>query len=493
MKDHLLKKIDTMDIIALGLCLFAISFWSILLSYKFFHFGYYDWDLALFAQAMWGLCHGSSYVSLFDANIFSNHANLIAYVILPVYTVFQHPLTLIFLKVISYTTAAYVLYLLAKEKLSANVGILLLWLYLTYTPNVFGLLYEFDFESLAPAFLMLILYFYVKERWWGFLICAVLLILIKENLPLIILAFSIHGLFTKKDKLRWGIIPGILALISFYLLVFVFIPRMSGLPIGRPQPYYVGQDYKDLGGSVGGVLFTMILHPVKTLHYLLTPVNLSFLVAIFNPIMYLPLGAPGVLFLVSPIFLQHLLSASQTEHNIRYFYVMTMAPFLFLATIETLKYFYKNIHQGYRLTLFLLFFISLLTLTVNFDVFKKRFLMIESWNETKGMTSDRWKLVQLIPKEASVVASFSFLAQLSQRRNLYPFYKIYDFRYQNEHYHYKLPSDVQYALIDIHDPWLLIEDKYDSAKERAIKFLTTPDWKILKRYDRYILYKRKVL
>ena len=493
MKGPLLKKIDPMDTMALGLCLFSFSFWIILLSYKFFHFGYYDWDLALFAQAMWGLCHGSSYVSLFDANIFSNHANLIAYVILPVYLIFQHPLTLVFLKVISYVTAAFILYKLAKDKLSPKVAFLILWLYLTYTPNIFGLLYEFDFESLAPAFLMLILYFYLKERWWGFLICSVFIILIKENLPLIILAFSIHGFFTKKDKLLWAIIPGILSVISFYLLVFVFIPRMSGLHIGQPQPYYIGQDYKDFGGSVGGVLSTMIFHPVKTLRYLLTQVNLSFLVAIFNPIMYLPLGAPGVLFLVSPIFLQHLLSASQTEHNIRYFYVMTMAPFLFLATIETLRYFYKNVQKGYRLTLFLLFFISFLTLTVNFDVFKKRFLMIESWNETEVITNDRWGLIQLIPKEASVVASFSFLAQLSQRSNLYPFYKIYDLKYQNKYYHYKLPSDVQYALIDIQDPWLLIEDKYDSAKERARKFLTAPDWKILKRYGRYVLYKRKVI
>ena len=493
MKISLLKKIDLMDTMALGLCLFAFSFWVILLSYKFFHFGYYDWDLALFSQAMWGLCHGSSYVSLFDANIFSNHANLIAYVILPIYIIFQHPLTLVFLKVISYITAAFILYVLAKEKLNAKSAILLLWLYLTYAPNVFGVLYEFDFESLAPAFLMLILYFYIKERWWEFLICAVILIMIKENLPLIILAFSIHGAFTKKDKLRWSIVPGILALISFCLLVFVFIPRMSGLPIGQPQPYYIGQDYQDFGGSLVGILFNVIFHPIKTLHYLLTPLNFSFLAAIFNPMMYLPLGAPGVLFLVSPIFLQHLLSASLTEHNIRYFYVMTMAPFIFLATIETLKYFYKNKQKGYQLILFLLLFISFLALIINFDVFKKRFLMIESWNETKQMINDRWELVQSIPKNASVVASFSFLAQLSRRDNLYPFFKIYDSNYQNEFYHYKLPADVQYALIDIRDPWLLKEDEYDVAKQRAKNFLITPDWRILKRYDRYVLYKRNVI
>ena len=58
---------------------------------------------------------------------------------------------------------------------------------------------------------------------------------------------------------------------------------------------------------------------------------------------------------------------------------------------------------------------------------------------------------------------------------------------------YQLPPNVQYALIDIRDPWLLEEDDYEIAKARAQKFLTSGDWIILKRHGRYILYKRKVV
>jgi len=480
-----------MDMLALGLCLFAFFFWAFLLSYKFFHFGYYDWDLAFFAQGMWSLCHGSGYVSLFDANIFSNHANLIAYFIVPLYKIFPHPLTLVFLKITSYITASFVLYVLAKERLGSAAAILLLWLYLSYAPNVFALLYEFDFENLAPAFLMLSIYFYMKDRWLGFLICAAVLILIKENLPLIILAFSIHALFVKKDKIRFGVIPGILALVSFYLLIFVFMPHISGKPSTGEPLYYIGNNYKNLGGSVGGVFSAFILHPFKTCHYLMTPVNLSFLIAIFNPLMYLPLGAPGILFLISPIFLQHLLSSSLTEHNIRYAYVMTMAPFLFLATIVTLKFFSQSTRSGYRLTLFLLFCVSFVTLFVNFDVFQKRFLMTETVNQSQEVIRQRWELVHLVPPDASVVASFSFLTQLSQRRNLYAFYKLYDPHYQSRQWSYVLPSRVQYALIDISDPWYLEEGVV--AQQRAKKFLNSGGWFILKRYGRYILFKRTVI
>ena len=492
MKVFPFKDKDRMDMMALGLCLFALSFWVILLSYKFFHFGYNDWDFAFFSQGMWNLSHGSMYVSLFNANIFSNHANLIAYLILPIYKIFPHPLTLIFLKVISYLMAAVILYILAKEKLDPLSAILLLWLYLSYPPNMFGLLYEFDFESLAPGVLMLILYFYVKDRWLEFLIGAVVLILIKENLPLIILAFSIHALFVKKDKIRWVIIPGILALTSFYLLIFIFIPYISGLPLGREMPYYyIGQNYKALGGSLVGILSSVIFHPVKIWSCMMTRLNLNFFVAIFNPLMYLPIGAPGILFLVSPIFLQHLLSASPTEHDIRFFYVMTIAPVLFLATIETLTFFNKNLNKTHRLVLFLLLLINIVILSVNFHTFKIRILMTDSLHETNERVNDRWELVRLIPPDASVVASFSFLTQLSQRNNLDAFYKIYSLKYQNDEFSYRLPFYAQYALIDINDPWFFTESDYKLTLARAKKFLLSGDWIVLKRYGRYILYKRK--
>ena len=114
-------------------------------------------------------------------------------------------------------------------------------------------------------------------------------------------------------------------------------------------------------------------------------------------------------------------------------------------------------------------------------------------NETKENVRERWKLIRLVPQDASVVASFPFLTPLSQRKNLYAFYKIYDPKYQNARYSYQLPADVQYALIDTRDPWFLQEGNFKLANERAKNFLNSGHWVILKGYERYVLYKRKVI
>jgi len=491
-KDVLFKNLDLTDRVAIWLCLLAFSFWVYLLNYKFFHFGYYDWDLAFFAQGMWNLSHGSGYVSLFDVQLLANHANLIAFFVIPLYKIFPHPLTLVFLKVASYVTAAFVLYLLTKEKLGGTIAVLFLLFYLFYAPNIIGMLYEFDFESLAPAFLMLIFYFYVKDRWLGFMICAGILFLIKENLPLIVLAFSIHGLFTKKDKIRFGVIPGILSLASFFLLVFVFIPRMSGGAIGDGHSYYIGHNYQGLGGSVGGVLSSIIFHPIKIWQYILTSQNINFLVAIFAPFLTLPLFTPGILFLISPILLQHLLSSGVQEHSIRFAYVLTIAPFLFLATIGTLKVFYEKSRKVYNSILILLVFFNIVYFFLNVSEMKQRFMLIQDRDQTQEMVFDRWELVQMVPPDASVVASFSFLAPLSQRKNLYAFHKIYDPSYQNDQYSYVLPSKVQYALIDFNDPWLLYDLKVYPVftKNRLSNFFIQNKWIVKRRYGKIILFER---
>ncbi|MDE2223059.1 MAG: DUF2079 domain-containing protein [Candidatus Omnitrophica bacterium] len=473
------------------LSLAAFCFWAAILSYKFFHFGYYDWDLAYFSQAMWDLAHGSTHVSLFDCEFFANHANIIACLLVPFYNFFAHPLVLVFLKTASYAGASFVLYLLVKEKLGGPAAFLFLWLYLIYPANVFGLTYEFDFESLSPVFLVLAYYFYTKERWAGFMICSAVLVLIKENLPLVVLAFSIHGFFTKKDKLRWGLIPFVFALASFYILVFVFMPLMAGRPPGSLHPYYIVHDYGAWGGSFQGILLSILTHPIKMWQGLTTPLNLSWLSAIFGPFAYIPYLAPGTLFLISPIILQHLLSAAPQEHYIKFAYVMPIAPFIFLAAAQVLGYFGNKTAR--LILLCLIMVLNLITFNIAAVHLKVRYMDRYMLQESSIMTRHRQELVDMIPKNAAVVATTVFLAPLSQRRELYAFFKIFERSYQTKAWSFQLPQSVQYALIDFHDPLLLYNLTYhhDFTMEHLKSFFRSAHWVVLRKYGHVVLYKRK--
>src|SRR3989344_6983069 len=247
------------DFLAYSLFFLALAGWTWFILLKYLRFEYWDWDLAFFSQATWNIMHGSQYSSLFYVNFFGNHANLIVYLILPFYAIFSHPLTLVFLKIASYLTGALILYHPAKEKLTAIPAVIIMLCYITYPPNLHAMNYEFDFETLSPLFLFLLYYFFVKNKFWPFLITSLTTILIKENMPLIIIAFGIYALFSKKkDKLRWAVIPFLLGAIGLYFLTAIFIPSMT-----NSTSYYYLTNYHDLGNTPFEILFTLITQPAK--------------------------------------------------------------------------------------------------------------------------------------------------------------------------------------------------------------------------------------
>ena len=81
---------------------------------KYRAFGYFDWDLASDAVVLWNSVHGKMlYYPFLEQSIFGAHLYMIIFLLLPIYAVFQSPLTLLFLQSAFLGLAAFPLYLLA--------------------------------------------------------------------------------------------------------------------------------------------------------------------------------------------------------------------------------------------------------------------------------------------------------------------------------------------------------------------------------------------
>lgn len=480
-----LLKIDRSDLLALGLLTGTFLAWAFLLVKKYFTFGYFDWDFAFFHQATWNILHGSSYSSLFDTNFFGNHSNLIVFFCLPLYALVQHPLTLVFLKLISYIFAAYILYKLGKESIGTTGAAILMAVYLAYPPNIFGLIYEFDFESLSPAFLFLLFYFYSKKYWKAFLGTALLTILVKENMPLIIITFGIYALFSRgRSKWLWGVVPFILGMISFYFLTYIFIPHFT-----QSNIYPYAGHYQQFGQSPFGIILSLIMNPLQMKRHLFTPVNLKFLFDLLSPIIFLPCLSPHILFLGLPILLQHLLSSSGTEHVIYYQYGLSLAPFFFLGALKTLSF------LRYRVkAFFYLFVLSLMLMTTFLSLQDNRLNMVRRLNiHQSAQNRLYWQMVKAIPKDAAVMATFNFLPELSSRRELYSFHKTFFYLYQDKKNPFITPDHVSYAMIDFDEPWLNY-GFYVSPQETAEKIRKSffnREWKVKQAVEEVVLFSKE--
>ncbi len=450
---------------------FAAAFFGMaagVLFYKYQHFGYCDWDLAFFSQAMWNLCHGSQYSSIGDFNFFGDHAYLISFFNLPFFFIFPHPLTLVFLKLVAFVASALIFYRIIKEDLGPDCALALMGLYLFFPPNIFALLYDFNTESFAPVFLFLMFHYFRKQQYRPFIIASFFLILIKENMALITAAFGVYALFSRQhtDKIRWGVVPLILSLIIFYVLVAYFIPAFVSTGVYR----FFGR-YSYLKNGIG---------PLWDL--LWSPVNIRWIGELFGPYLVPAFFSINILFLGAPVFIQHALSLHGPEHSIFYHYGPTMAVFIFLALARTLvlvrSKFNRYIFNGILTLMIILGLFNLVGHVENMSV------RID--HHPDGLMEARWSLVQSIPPQAGVVATFDFLAELSRRPNLYAFHKIYDM--ENP---LVVPADVQYALIDFQDPWLekALLQHPEAVTGSVYRFLE--DWKEERRAGSTVLYRRK--
>jgi uncharacterized membrane protein len=469
---------------ALILVVCAFFIWLAILLRKHFVFGYDDWDLAFFTQAMWQLSHGKQFISLFDMNFFGNHANFFSFLILPVFALFPHSFTLVAVKLLFFCFGAFIFYLLAKDTLSKPLALLMLFLYFIYPANIFAVAYEFDFETLAVPFLFLLVYFFRKDNWRRFMITSAVMITIKENMPLVIMAFGIYGLFSKgKNKVKWGLIVILLGGAAFYFLTVKIIPFFS-----QQSTHGYVAIYKGLGATVPQILLSIIFNPLKVISLLVTPANLIFLLKLFSPLMFVPLFSPHILFLASPILLQHLLSNVGPAKTIYFQYVSTIAPFIFLAFVSALAYLKTRIRpRTFHALIFIVVYLTVLSVSL-----EKKYILRRTGAQIDNSHFSRRAVVERIPKKAAIVSTFAFLAELATRPELYSFHKIYFEGFQNSPAPYVLPEHVQYALIDFEETW--ITERSDSAPHKmagTLRQFLNRGWSVIYAIDNVVLFQRQ--
>ncbi len=455
------------DRIALLTCLIFFIAWSYALSFKYFHFGYYDWDFALYSQTMWGLTHGTIYTSLFETTFLSNHAQYIAFLLTPIYFFAQHPLTLLVLKVFALSLSGFLLYRIGRKWIGEAGAFILMLLFLFYPANIFMLLFEFDFENLAPALILLMFYFFVRNRLVPFLLTTLLAALIKENISLIPIMFGLYALFTKRqNKILWSVIPILIGGGIFYISMYHVMPHFRLQEGIGSANQYLGL-YSKLGTSVCDIVKNSIADPGKFISIIWTPENFSYLQDLIGPLNILPLLSPHMLFLGAPIFLQTLLASPGGMHTIYYHYAATLVPFIFLATLCTFRWAKQSMRPlAYQI---LLGIAVIGVLAHNFGHEGNYTYRIKAWADY--LDPVREEMLIQVPFQDGVIATFDFLAPLSQRKLVYAFYNIVrGFNVFSGENPYTPPEDIQHALIDWQDPWLWGEvfSTRNAAKQHEI-------------------------
>lgn len=469
--------------IILSVLIFGYVFYFCLISViKFNAYDFYDFDLAAHALSMWNITHGSIFNSILGIPFLGNHLNLILFLLAPVYFIFQHPFTLLFIQTLLLGLGAVPIYLLAKRVLNEKWALVLAFAYLFYPALAYTNLFEFHPPALAVFFILFAIYFYELGCFYRFLLFSLLAMACQENIPLAIIMFGFLSILRRKG-LKWIIVPILLGLVYF----------VSGLLLmgdfNNNTVQFVSL-YQWMGSSVLDILVNLLKHPVFFIKVLFRKECLLYLVQIFLPVMFIPLFNPLLLLPALPFFFQHMLSARPSDISIHYHYAAEIIPFIFMSLIYGVKFLIQH-RLVLNQKLFKIAFLCLV-LSVNF-IYGPHFVIFKSvWTHCKSDYLDKFKdiLVKKIPKNAAVVATFEFLPHLTQRQYLYSFHHVYMGFHTLSDKPYFLPIHTEYALLDFNDRLTFLGFYTPAGYKNIQNFILNGDWQVIDFMESLVLFKK---
>lgn len=299
-----------------------------------------SFDLAIFDNLMWNLVHGGPFFKSApelgpQGSHFGIHANLLAYLLAPVYAIAPRAETLLTIQASLLGGAAIPLYLFASRHVARWQACLLAYCYLLYPPLHGANLYDFHFLKLSPFFIWLCAYLFESRRDWLAAVVAVLALTVREDVAVGMVVVGVY-LLVAVERPRAGLVLAAVSAAWLASMRFWLMPMMG---IGRS---FV-ERYRDLlpaqESGIADLVLTVLTNPALTLSTMLTLDKLIYVLQIMAPLAFLPLFRPIGLLLVIPGVVFTLLSTGYAPLvQISFQYTAHWTPFVFVAATLGLAY-----------------------------------------------------------------------------------------------------------------------------------------------------------
>ena len=314
-------------VVAVGMLVYAALF-SFITVTRHLTFRTHALDLGYYVQLTWNLARGAGpYVSLPEMHAWGDHFSPILYLLVPLFRVAPGPVVLLVFQSAALALGALAVFGIAARRLGDERPAAVFAVLYLLNPSLQGInVRDFHTAALAIPLLLAAIYFAEAERPWLFTVSVLLTLATREDAAIPVVGLGIWLALSKRRWL-WGAVT---AASAFALLL---ADTRWLMPHFRGAPYpHLGR-YAHLGRSVPEIVTALLLHPFRALAGLVTGKRLVYLGALFAPLAFLPLLAPGVLLGLAPPLFENLLGQDAILFDHRTQYQSFVLPFLFAAAI----------------------------------------------------------------------------------------------------------------------------------------------------------------
>jgi len=329
-------------ILLVGGTVFLIT--EALLNHRALGTGY---DLGIYDQVVWNMAHGRPFATtlVYETNGYYDHFEPVLALISPLYWLWPDVRVLLVLQAVALALGSLPIYLYARRRLGefgpdfaperhrhfALLALLPAAAYLAYPPLHSANLNDFHEVAMLPALIGFALYGLLTGRRRLMFLSLGLCLLVKEDLTVTLLVFSLYILLLKPAgfRRRDGAWMAAIALVWGMLILNMLYPAMTH---GMPYPF-VERRYSWLGDSPASALRNLIAQPGLAAAHIFQPPKLVFLMRLFAPLLFLPVLGWPVISLALPVLAYLMMSDYQPQWSVQSYYNPPLLAFLFFAMI----------------------------------------------------------------------------------------------------------------------------------------------------------------
>lgn len=402
--------------------------------------GTHVFDLGIYDNIFWHNAQGEFMGCSFckTGRHMSSHFDPILYLLSPIYRLNPRAETILVLQATWLAVGVFPLYLIGRRRLQNPwLGVILSAIYVFY-PALHGVnMFDFHSLTLVVPTLMWVIYFVDSGAQWRYWLFLGLMLLTREDMSL--LACFIGAYAILKRRPITGLVTIVVAL-SYLMVVKGYVMNDPGLIMAKSKEstsfhYFYKEMIPHEDEGAKGLLITLLTNPVYALQVVLKQDKVFFFLALFGPLLFLPLASGPKVVMMAYGFLFIGAASRKYVFSLYFQYSSVLFPILLTALPDGIDRVSRSraLHAlGFKQrrlvwTLMWTCFVATLMVTHKYGAFWPNDAFRAGWNHlARGENperEERYEYVQQlirehIPSDASVSASSALGPHVSNRKNI---------------------------------------------------------------------------
>ena len=220
----------------------------------------YHSDLAQYNQTLWATLRGDFFYSSLEetsGSYLSTHVSPFLLMILPVYALYQSPITILVLRSLALALAAVPLFYCVRRLTGSGIAGLLLSAAFLFHPEIVSQHFTSGYEVVFVAvFFFAAFYFFMEKRFGLFMFFLLMVLTVREDFIPVALVFSFYSLL-KRMPWKWVVAPFAAWIVWQSVVVLIFS--------ATTEHWVFNFYYGHFGDSPAQMVKTIAGHPLYAL------------------------------------------------------------------------------------------------------------------------------------------------------------------------------------------------------------------------------------